>query len=283
MYTIQLMATKRCNQKCYYCTTYNKTDDIEVDIDYLKWVLNQCPNNICVELTGGEIGLLKNLDDFYRTVKTHENVNHIIALSNGLVRKIGVDWLDEVEYWEHLIYQIKGKEIIKFYNLDLDQKHTYIIVTSETTVRSLFNNWEYFESMGLFKSNFFYKMLNHKSSTGIKSYFDSLCNFYLKLNDHNHCKRMLIYYYVVNKFKSDFKEKRKRLCQKYPPNIYVDLQKKQLGHCAININSSIIVDFNKENLDKMMRGEINENSYCKNCYSFDDGVNRSPLKNRSYQ
>ena len=40
MYTIQLMATKKCNQQCFYCTT-RSDDKEEVDIDYVKYVLNK--------------------------------------------------------------------------------------------------------------------------------------------------------------------------------------------------------------------------------------------------
>jgi organic radical activating enzyme len=282
MYFIELIATKKCNQKCYYCTTYSE-DKEEVDIDYLKYVLDCCPDETGVEITGGEIGLLTNLDEFYKTVKNHKHVKHIIALSNGLIRKIGVDWLNDVEYWEHLIYEIKGREISKFYDLDLKQKHRYVIVTTESTTSSLLTNWNYFESVGLFKKNFFYKLLNHKSTTNINKYFDDLCKLYLKI-DNVYFQRMLIYYYALNKFNKTIYDKSKDICQKYSPNPFIDLQTKQLGHCAINITQSIKVGFNKENLQKMMKGEFSKDAiYCQKCYSFDNGKNRNMLNNRSYK
>ena len=40
--------------------------------------------------------------------------------------------------------------------------------------------------------------------------------------------------------------------------------------------------FNKDNLLKIIDG-VNENTYCKKCYSFDNGKNRSTLNNRSYK
>ena len=62
MYFIELLATRQCNQDCYYCTTKEEMSGyIEVDLDYLKWVLDQCPDNLGVEMTGGEIGLLTNI------------------------------------------------------------------------------------------------------------------------------------------------------------------------------------------------------------------------------
>lgn len=280
MYFIQLMATKKCNQQCFYCTT-RSNDKEEVDIDYVKYVLDSCPDDLAVEMTGGEIGLLTNLDDFYKTIKDHKHVKHIIALSNGLIRNIGVDWLNDVEYWEHLIYEIKGREIIKFYNLDLQQKHRYVIVTTESTTSSLLTNWNYFESIGLFKENFFYKLLNHKSSMSIAKYFDNLCKLYLKLGDV-YFQRMLIYYYALDMFNKTMYNGTKALCQKYPPNIYVDLQEKQLGHCAMNVNLTTKIGFNKENLQRMMKGEFSDDPCCKGCYSFDNGYGRSETNNRSY-
>jgi len=284
MYYTQLMLTKKCNQKCYYCTTHS-SGNTEVDIDYLKHILDEFPTHIklAVELTGGEIGLIENIDEVYKTVREHPRIVHIKALSNGLLRHIGVDWIKDIEYWEHLIYDIKGKEIIKFYqDLDFQGDHTYVVVTTENTTRSLIVNWKYFDDLGMFKEKFFYKLMNHKSDTTINGYFDDLCNLYRKL-DNVYFQRMLIHYYSMYKFDKNIYKDKKLLCQKYPPNIYIDLETKQLGHCAMNIRMSNKVHWSKENLVKMMNGELSENEYCQKCYSFDNGKNRSALNNRSYE
>lgn len=275
MYILQLMATKKCNRECYYCTTHSDNDGIEVDLDFVKYVLDSCPNDLGIELTGGEIGLVQNIDAFYKIVREHPHVKHIIALSNGLLRLCGVDWLDEVEYWEHLIFDIDGKEIKKFYDLDLEQKHKYIIVTTERTTKSLLENWKYFEDIGMFRDNFFYKLMNHKSDIGIDSYFNKLFSFYAKLGNRYFLKMLLHY------LDSSIMANKKMLCQKYPPNIYVDLQTRQIGHCAMNVKMSNKDVFSKENLIRVMDG-VNENTYCQKCYSFDNGKNRSALNNRSY-
>jgi hypothetical protein len=277
------MGTKKCNKDCYYCTTNNNTDNIEVDIDFLNYVLDTCPDDLAVELTGGEIGLISNIDDFYYNVRKHPHVNYIKALSNGLLRK-KVDWIDELdEYWEHLIYEIKGKEIIRFYtDLGLQEDHTYVIVTTESTTRSLLANWKYFRELGMFRDNFFYKLMNHKTiinfeNNTIQSYWNDLFELYKRL-DNEYFLKMLIHYlepqrHMVNE---------KILCQRFPPNIYVDLQTRELGHCAMNVKMSLKDEFNKENLEKVMDG-VNENNYCARCYSFDNGKNRSKFRNRSYE
>lgn len=281
MYFIQLMFTKACNQKCYYCTT-NKNENAEVDLDYLKWVLDQLPNETGVELTGGEIGLIENIDEVYRIVKNHKNIVHIKALSNGLLRLRDVDWLKDVEYWEHLIHDIKDKEIIKFYpELDLNQNHTYVIVTTQYATLSLLHHWNYFKEMGLFKPNFFYKLMNHKSNHNINLFFDELCDLYSKLNNV-YFQRMLIHYYSMKRFSHNVYNDKKVLCGKYPPNIYIDFQDKTLGHCAMNVNMSHKEPFNKENLHRIRKGKYMGAEYCKECYSFDNGKNRSKSNNRSY-
>lgn len=279
MYFIELLTTKRCNKDCYYCTSRNITDPVTVDIDYLKWVLDQLPDETGVELTGGEVGLLENLEDVYRTVKDCPKIKHIMVLSNGLVRKRGVDWLDEVEYWEHLIYEIKGKEIIKFYNdLDLEQDHKYIIVTTESTTHSVLANWDYFEERGLFRPNFFYKLMNHKSKETFDRYVDDLIKLFQKVGER-YFQKMMVHYKMHG-----FLEQQKTNCEVLSPNPFIDLQTKQLGHCAININRSDKWEFNKQNLENLRRGKLYRRcDYCKECYSFDHGDQRGRNYNRSYE
>lgn len=279
MYFIELLTTKRCNKDCYYCTSHDKSDNNVVDIDYLKWVLEQLPDETGIELTGGEIGLVENIDDVYKTVKDCPKVKHIMAFSNGLIRKLNPDWLKEVEYWEHLIYEIKGKEIIKFYtDLDLEQDHRYIIVTTEPTTRSLLTNWEYFEELGLFRPNFFYKLMNHKSKMSIDSYVNDLITFYEKRKEQ-YFQKMLIHY----KMKS-FLAKEKVLCERLSPNPFIDLQTRELGHCAINIRKSDRWEFTKENLERLRDGKFYRRcDYCRDCYSFDHGQERTKEYNRSYE
>ncbi len=282
MYHLQLMLTKKCNQKCYYCTT--ATDEsTEVDIDFLKYVLDCLPEESGVELTGGEIGLVENIDNVYRTVKDHKNVKHIKALSNGLLRLVGVDWIKDIEYWEHLIKDVRGFCVEKFYDLDLDQPHTYVIVTTQTTVQSLLDGWSYFEQKGLFRENFLYKLMNHKSNIGINKYFNDLCVFYTKLNGHEYFKRMLIYYYAKYGVQYPIKEQQKNLCGMYPPNVYVDFQTKQLGHCAMNIELTNKIQFTNENLTQMKNSYYKDDPCCEHCYSFDDGFRRNANNNRSYR
>jgi hypothetical protein len=275
MYFIELIATKKCNMNCYYCTT-QREDEVEVDIDYLKWALDQCPQNLGVELTGGEIGLLTNLDEFYTTVKGHPHVKHIMVLSNGLVRQRGVDWLKEVEYWEHLIFDIDGKEIIKFYDLGLDGDHKYVIVTTEKTTKSLLDHWKYHKSMGMIRDNFYYKMMNHKSDLKIQDYFEDLAELYIRL-DRPYEQRMLL------STRMKYHAEERYLCEKCSPNPFIDLQTKEIGHCAININQSLKNDFNKKELSRIMNGTLTEAVYCHTCHAFDDGFNRGPENNRSYK
>jgi hypothetical protein len=278
MYFIELLLTKKCNQKCHYCTTHNK-DNTEVDIDYLKYVLECLPSETGVELTGGEIGLVENIEEVYRTVKNQSNIKHIIALSNGLLRKRGVDWIKDVEYWEHLIYEIKGKEIIKFYgDLDLGKPHRYVIVTTESTTKSLLTNWNYFEEMGLFRDNFFYKLMNHKSRMGIQSYYGDLVNLYNRLGN-KYFSSMLVHHRIPTYLKQE-----KLLCESLSPNPFIDIQDKKLGHCAINIKSSDKWDFSRPMLELFRIGlHATDHKYCKDCYSFDYGRNRTKDNNRSYK
>jgi hypothetical protein len=241
-----------------------------------------------VELTGGEIGLIKNLDQLFTTVYDHPKVGHIMALSNGLIRVLGVDWIDKVEYWEHLIFDIDGKDVKRFYDLDLSQGHRYIIVTTETTTKSLLDNWEYFDNMGLFKRNFFYKIMNAKTHS-IENYSGELMYFFHKLNDPYSTK-------MVEEFVTEGGVDQKYLCSKNSPNPFVDFDTKELGHCAVFIPLSRRVPFNKVNLIMNMRCskfDPEENYYCfSKCGVYDNGYDKGNIireckkgnyENRSYK
>ncbi len=277
MYFIELMLTRKCNASCYYCTTQCE-DKTEVDLDYLKWALDQCPENLGVDLTGGEIGLVYNLDEIYHTVKNHPHVKHITVQSNGLVRRRGFDWLDEVEYWEHLVFEIRGKQIIKFYNdLNLGGDHKYIIITTPTTTKSLLDYWKYHKDMGMFRDNFYYKLMNHKSPQGIMTYYEQLADLYTRL-ERPHERRMLL-----TKKLPRFLANEREFCMLVSPNPFIDIQRKELGHCAINVNRSLRYEFNKENLERIINGDVDTAFYCAECHSFDDGRSRGKYANRSYK
>lgn len=288
MYFVELVTSKSCNQNCYYCDVYEPEQSTEVDIDFLKEVLDSFPVKMGVEFTGGEIGLLKNLDEVFTTIYDHPNVGHIIALSNGLIRLLGVDWLDKVEYWEHLIYEVDGKTIKRFYDLDIEQKHRYVIVTTERTTKSLLANWEWFKSIGLFRPNFFYKMMNSKTHD-ISKYTGELYTLFDRLNNL-HCKRM------IENFVLDINLDQKRICSKNSPNPFVDLTTKEIGHCAALMSYSRRVPFSKANLILTMRGSRfnhEENFYCyRHCTVFDNGYDKRKMlkecrkgnyENRSYK
>lgn len=288
MHYLQLITSKSCNQNCYYCNVFEPEREVEIDVDFLEYALDCFPVEMGVELTGGEIGLIKNLDQFFTTVYDHPKVGHITALSNGLIRVLDVDWLDKVEYWEHLIFDIDEKHIEKFYDLDLQQKHKYVIVMTERTTKSLLNNWKHFDDMGLFKKNFFYKIMNAKTHS-IEDYSGELMHFYHKLNDL-YCKKMVEDFVMENGFDQ------KHLCSKNSPNPFVDFDTRELGHCAAFIPLSMRVPFNKVNLIMNMRcSKFNpeENYYCfSKCGAYDIGYDKGDMikeckkgnyENRSYK
>lgn len=277
MYWIQFLLTRQCNQKCSYCTTRKpQEDNVEVDLDFLDYVLSVLPSDLGVEITGGEIGLVDNLNSVFE--KVYRKTKKIIVLSNGLVRLLGVDWLSRIEYWEHLIKEIEDKNIIKFYDLDLKGNHKYIVVTTEKTTKSLLKNWSYFSEMGLFKNNFFYKLMNHKSPSGFEEYSHELIRLYSNLKN-NYFLTMILSKNSTNLFYEE-----RKLCETFSPNQFIDFETKTLGHCAVNINISNRWPFSEEILDKLMNGKLyNGCSYCKSCVAFDFGKERTAMNNRVFR
>ena len=66
MFNLEFLLTRKCNQNCYYCnnSTYCN-NQVEIDLDYFKYVLNVYYNlgvkNIRIELTVGEPVIITNI------------------------------------------------------------------------------------------------------------------------------------------------------------------------------------------------------------------------------
>jgi organic radical activating enzyme len=270
VYFLQLTLTKNCNQNCYYCDVFQIKDEIEVDLDFLKYVLSCYPKNLMVELTGGETGLVKNLDDVYRICL--DNTVAIQVMSNGLVRKRGFDWLENVYYNEHLIKEIVDKDIIKFYDLDFEFKNKwkYVIVTTEITTKSLLKNQDHWNT--ILKSPFFWFKLMNPKTHDISRYSKELKDLFSIVNDSNSID-MIEYTEGIRNFDS-----KKILCQKYPPQPAIDFETKEIVHCATTLMKCERKPFTKQNVDLNLKSKLFTNfDSCVECYTFDtvpDKINR---------
>ena len=274
MYFIELILTKKCNQDCYYCNIFEPESEVEIDIDFLKYVLGCLPDNTAVEITGGEIGLISNIEKAIVTIFDNKNIKKGIILSNGLLRCKTDAW-KLAEYWEHLIFDIDDLHIKKFYDLDLEEDHKYIIVTTEKTTKSVLKNWNHFEEIGLFRPNFFYKLMNGKTHT-IQNYSEELIELYGRLND-KYCLDMLLHFRTKGVFLRD----EKNLCSLDTPNPFIDFESKQVGHCAIFCQTCQKKEFSELNVKKLVERELFDKlDCCASCYAFDYG--KSENTNRSY-
>lgn len=278
VYFLQLLITKFCNQNCDYCDVYYQSkfkNQPEVDIDFLKYVLDSFKySNMFIEICGGEPGCVINIDDVYKTIKDHKNTKYIQLMSNGLLRKNGVDWINDIFYNEHLIQEINGIDIKKFYNLDFKKvkNRKYVIVTSKNTIKSILDNYNYFLNKNMFDEMFWYKLVIDKSYS-IDSFYNDLVIFYKKINqkDLNNNLEMLQYY----KDGCEKNIKRKELCAINSPQPGVDLETKELFHCSNFLNKSRRFPFNKENVQKQLDMKLFElEKYCNECYTLDFSIKK---------
>ena len=278
VFFLELLITKYCNQKCSYCDVYPTTKfknevEVEVDIDFLNTVLKYFDySNMFIELCGGEPGCVQNLDEVFKVLYNHKNVKGIQIMSNGLVRKKGYDWLtdNKVIYNEHLVKYIDGTNIVKFYEeLDFEKfnNRRYVIVTTEKTIDSLLNNYQYFEKIGMFDEIFWYKILIDKTFS-IDGFYNKLKEFYNKINHKDsqyHLER--IQYFLDGK---DCNISKKALCAINSPQPGIDFETKEILHCSAFVNKTDRVNFNNINCQKVLDMELfNLRDYCKTCYVFD--------------
>lgn len=262
VYFVQLTLTKSCNQKCYYCDVFDEQRIVTVDLDFLKYVLNCHPNNTFVELSGGEPGLIENIDEVFKICYNHKNVKGIQLMSNGLMRKNNFDWMDKVSYYEHLIYDIEEKEIKKFYDLDFIERPNikYVIVTTEKTTKSLVNNWKHFNFN---KNMFWFKLMNPKTHNFFQ-YSEELIKLFQLVGDNNSIKMIN---FSKNKISLNFN---RNLCSKFPPQPSIDFETKEIVHCATILMKGERRPFTRENIELNLKGKLFLNdSSCNNCFTFD--------------
>lgn len=281
MYTLDLLLTKSCNQKCYYCNVYPETcfkdSQPEVDIDFLKYSLSLFDFNFNVIIGGGEPALVSNINDVYKTLIQNTKIKNIRLLSNGLARKNKLYFIEYVDYYEHNIFDIQQKEILKFNDLDIefsgyDSKNwKHVIVCTENVVTSILQNFEYFKDLGMLSDKFWYKIMNNKTHSSLK-FMKKVEEFYKKLKRENEL------YGIYDTQENVLKRK---MCSKYPYMTSIDFESKKLLHC--NANSIICerYDVTKENIDASINGNLFPySSYCEGCYVFNNDIVNHIIKGK---
>lgn len=280
LYFLEFILTTKCNQQCDYCNVYNinkKETSLEIDLDFLNYVLKYIPDNTKIELCGGEPGILNNLDQAFNIVNSNPKVKAIQIMSNGLVRKNGYEWLENenVNYNEHLIKEITDKNIIKFYDeLDFIEKPRwkYVIVTTYKTIKSLLENYDYYKNLGLFSNKFWYKLMNPKTNS-IEYFLPSIKDFFVKLKNeqsHDYTKYTLDRIdFLINREKNF---NIKKLCGMNSPLPTINFETKELIHCGAFLKHSRRYKFNKESFNRHLECSLFTlfEQYCKDCYIFKD-------------
>ena len=300
LYYLEFILTTKCNQQCDYCNVYNMNSSktkLEVDIDFLKYILRYIPNNTKIEFCGGEPGLLTNLDEAFNIVTSNEKVKEIQVMSNGLVRLNNYDWLENsnVTYYEHLIKDITGVNIEKFYNeLEFIKKPRwkYVIVTTYKTITSLLENLEYFDSINLFGDMFWYKMMNPKTK-GIYNFIPELEKFYEYLINKNSSKndKSTLLEKIYNKAvlerlnninNSKTNDTIKNFCSLNSPLPTINFETKEIVHCGAVLGVCKRYKFTKNNFLEHLKCNLftNYNQYCKDCYIFENQTPQSILSCR---
>jgi len=273
-YYVQIIPSKRCNQSCYYCDLSNDLknidEEIQIDMDYFKWCIDTMgrhTNNLMIEISGGEPGLLSNLEEALIFLKNHSSVKKTQLMSNGLVRLKRPNLIHLVDsYFEHLVESIKDKQIHKFYDLEfMDFKHTRnVIVLDKNTTDALLKYKDFYSDfydedkfwLKLFVERTFSNTFKEKTTKLFKNINSEYAKFNIdRLNNKN-------------TFGKD-------VCSKIPWLPCIDIEDEKIIHCAYHdFTDRITKKLNAENLIKLIDGKLfvsdGQPSYCKECYHFYD-------------
>lgn len=285
VYFLELILTKKCNKSCYYCNVHEMTKykdfKIELDLDFLKYILNYIPKNTMIEFCGGEPGLISNLDDAFSIVYYHKNVKAVQIMSNGLVRLSDYDWLEKENVWycEHLIDEIDGTNIKKFYNnLNFIEKPRwrYVVVTTHKTTYSLFMNYDYFKKLGFFRDMFWYKIMNPKTH-GVGPFVILLEALFKRLEKENYIdSKFTLKRINTIKGKDLNAQTEKRLCGFNSPQPTIDFETKELVHCGAYLSDSKRIDYDPTDFLKHLHCQLFKPQwYCETCYIYSDNQMKS--------
>jgi len=251
MYFLELILSRACNQKCSYCTTYEKSKKFYADLDFIKQILDDIPKNakMFLEINGGEVGLCKNLYDVVNLVKQRQNTK-IRVMSNGLVRLNYPDIVNDpdVLYFEHLL-EYPGK---KFYDLEYFNENDKNNVTVFVVTEEFIDNFNY-----PINKNIWYKMVNIKSPRNEISNIDKFKDFYSRIKDKT---------YTNFTIQPIFESLRVQ-CSINPPTPFINIETKQIGHCAKILNESLLKEYSKDNLIKLLQSTLFSETpkYCLRC------------------
>lgn len=285
---LNIIPTTKCNKNCHYCdrkVLVDTVNTIDIDIDKLLHNLRFFKDdNLYIELSGGEPGLISNLYEVITTLKKEKYINKINLLSNGLVRKNTPEVIPLVDYYyEHLILDINNKNISMFYDdLSFEYKDNMycVIVATMNTIDSIINNFEYYNNKNFFGDNIIYKMLINKTDTSVinielvKKFYESITSNQTNIN------RTLD---LIKRFSLSDKELsiKRNYCGIMAYNLYINTENNVIGHCSLYYSNSNEVELNLENLKKLKnRLLFKKENYCDNCYWYKDYNITDIIKNK---
>ena len=84
---LQMPVTSRCNSRCKTCNVWKLHGKVDIDVSKLKEILMDpfFSKLKAVGINGGEITLMKNVDEIVSTVLLLKNIEYIHFISNGLL------------------------------------------------------------------------------------------------------------------------------------------------------------------------------------------------------
>lgn len=293
LFNLGILLTRKCNQRCYYCNHVEDSIYTEVDVDYLQYVLSIYHeyglNNLHIELSGGEPGIISNIEDVINLLMSLSYVQKITIMSNGTIRKlfdVAKVLLHKFQkpngYQEHCCLEIQDKNIlyfdndITFFNAPLYTES--VLVLSEVTLDSLLDNFSYYQSMGLFDCNIHYKCMTPKIEYPSTDIINKTKKFYNMLPSRS----MKDTLYLSNIEKDNLSLYR-NICSKITKYQFIDLEYKNIGQCCLHVKHAPRFNITKENIHLTLQGKLfSLSSFCQKCYKFDSNCLQYYLQRKQY-
>ena len=270
---IGFILTYRCDKACNYCKLPNVQYDPDgVQLRFLERVLEDLPKPMRVEISGGEPGMVSNIDDVLNIIDSSDKILHIDILSNGRIRNYTkLNQLKKLDrYKEHVNVEDIGK------NYDEKLPLEYIVVLEDKIMNMDITPYLSYPVE--------WKFITPKVEYPTDEYVEKAINFYKQFDpakthpftinkNKYHLEKTIHQYMLRNKAHVE-----RACCAHLPERMFIEFPTKTIGHCSMNVCESSKQPYSKQTLWKALSGLVfSKESHCANCYKYNVQYTREHL------
>ena len=231
--------------------------------------------SINVEFSGGEPGLVVNLEEVLALCLSKKSISKTTLLSNGLAHDVGITLtrktlLSEFEYIEHWIEPLK-EPLNTLEDFKNNPRAMLLLVLDSSTIDVILSNptfdacWKEVYLMPKVltpKRGPITPILAKQTDLALRAFLRSQnISVWTKTEVLNQLRKLQSYHRPDNR--------RRITCATSSSLMYIDLENQTIGQCCVNVERSQKVDLSPSSLLSALRGEVfTPTPLCDECFKY---------------